>query len=88
MAAGDYALKVTVTNFLGVSDSASFTFTKAAAGDEVPVISIIGDSQQNFKVAEGIKVETQLMASSVCPGKKVWQEVSLEPRGITCVVMC
>lgn len=67
---GTYTLGLTVVNWLGKSDTATFGFTKVAAG-AAPVVGIIGEAVQSFKMAEGAKVASQLQAKSVCPGKRV-----------------
>lgn len=67
---GTYTLGLTVVNWLGKSDTATFGFTKVAAG-AAPVVGIIGEEVQSFKMAEGAKVASQLQAKSVCPGKRV-----------------
>jgi hypothetical protein len=66
----DYTLQVTATNFLGAAHSSSLTFTKKGAG-EAPTVSIVGGQQQDFKIADGIRVSSQLLAKSVCAGKQV-----------------
>jgi hypothetical protein len=66
----DYTLQVTATNFLGAAHSSSITFTKKVAG-EAPTVSIVGGQQQDFKIADGIRVSSQLLAKSVCAGKQV-----------------
>jgi hypothetical protein len=66
----DDTLQVTATNFLGAASSRSITFSKKGAG-EAPTVSIVGGQQQDFKVAEGIRVSSQLLAKSVCAGKQV-----------------
>jgi hypothetical protein len=67
---GTYTLGLTVVNWLGKSNSATFVFAKVAAG-AAPVVGIIGEGVQPFKMAEGAKVASQLQAKSVCPGKRV-----------------
>lgn len=70
MAAGTYTIEVKVTSFLGASDTASLTFEKVGPG-EAPVVSVMGENTQEFKIADGVKVSAQLLATSVCSGKKV-----------------
>jgi hypothetical protein len=65
-----YTLRVTVTNFLGATGSATLVFEKVGPG-EAPVISVAGGTLQTFKIAEGVKLTAQLVATSVCAGKKV-----------------
>jgi hypothetical protein len=67
---GDYTLRLNVTNFLGTSAAAEATFAKQASGT-APVVSVLGGLTQAFTVADGIKVSTALLASSVCANKKV-----------------
>lgn len=66
----DYILAVTVTSYLGVANTASMTFSKTGAGT-APVVSIVGGQTQEFKLSEGIRVSSQLIAKSVCSGKQV-----------------
>jgi hypothetical protein len=73
MAAGAYTVEVRVTSFLGASDTASLTFEKVGPG-EAPVVSVIGENTQKFKIADGVKVSAQLLATSVCAGKRVSAE--------------
>jgi hypothetical protein len=73
MAAGTYTIEVKVMSFLGASDTAALTFEKFGPG-EAPVVSVIGENTQEFKIADGVKVAAQLLATSVCPGKKVSQQ--------------
>lgn len=65
-----YTIRVTVTNWLGATDATSATFEKVASG-QAPVTSVAGGTQQTFKIAEGVQLTSQLVATSVCPGKKV-----------------
>ena len=65
-----YKLQVAVINFLGVVAKAEAQFAKVPAG-QAPVISVAGGPQQTFKIAEGVKLTAQLLATSVCAGKKV-----------------
>lgn len=67
---GTFRLQVSVTNFLGAVGKASVDFEKVPAG-QAPVISVAGGPQQSFKIAEGVKLTAQLLATSVCAGKKV-----------------
>jgi hypothetical protein len=66
----DYTLQVSATNFLGAVSSRNITFSKKGAG-EAPTVSIVGGQQQDFKLADGIRVSSQLLAKSVCAGKQV-----------------
>jgi hypothetical protein len=66
----NYTLQVTATNFLGAAHSGSITFAKKGAG-EAPAVSIVGGQQQDFKLVDGIRVSSQLLAKSVCAGKQV-----------------
>lgn len=72
MAAGTYAVEARVTSFLGASDTASLAFEKVGPG-EAPVVSVIGENPQEFRIADGVKVSAQLLATSVCSGKRVRQ---------------
>lgn len=66
----DYTITVTVTTFLGQSSTARLTFTKKPSG-AAPMVSIVGGSQQSFKIAQGINVGSVLDPTSVCAGKAV-----------------
>jgi hypothetical protein len=70
MANGQYTLRVTVTNTLDVSSTASLAFNKVAAG-VAPVVAVSGSGAQSFRISEGVKLSAQLLATSVCAGKKV-----------------
>jgi hypothetical protein len=65
-----YPIQVTVTNWLGATHTAAAAFEKVASG-QAPVVSVAGGTQQTFKLAEGVQLTAQLLAPSVCPGKKV-----------------
>jgi hypothetical protein len=67
---GPYTLQVTVTNFLGVMHTTTADFIKLPAG-KAPVISVPGGNQQTFKLSQGVQLTAQLLATSVCAGKKV-----------------
>jgi len=69
LAPGDYTVSLTVTNWLGASDTATLTFTSQAAA--LPVVAVVGGAQQTFAVAAGIRVQTAIDLSSVCPGKSI-----------------
>lgn len=73
MADQAYMLQVTVSNYLGISSTSSVTFSKVAAG-QAPVVMVAGGTRQTFKISEGLKLTTQLLATSVCSGKKVCRE--------------
>ncbi|KAL4419691.1 hypothetical protein ABPG75_006789 [Micractinium tetrahymenae] len=83
LAQGTYTLQMNVTNWLGMTSSASLSFEKEAAA--LPLVTIIGGPQQTFSLGAGINVQTQIYTSSVCPGKSVaysWAETSgLRPAG-------
>lgn len=70
IAAGSYTLKLTATNFLGVSDSTQAVFAVVASGD-TPVVTVLGGSQQTFQIAHSIMLSSQLLAASVCANKQV-----------------
>lgn len=72
LAAGPYTVKLTATNSLDVSSSASFIFTKTASA-AAPLVAVLGGTAHTFSIAKGICVSTQLQASSVCPGSEVGQ---------------
>ncbi|KAF6254423.1 hypothetical protein COO60DRAFT_1665172 [Scenedesmus sp. NREL 46B-D3] len=81
MAAGTYAVEARVTSFLGASDTASLAFEKVGPG-EAPVVSVIGENPQEFRIADGVKVSAQLLATSVCSGKRVeytWESMDDAP---------
>lgn len=61
---------LTATNYLGVSKSMDFTFTKAASG-LTPIVSVVGGVSQSFTIAQGLRAATQLVATSVCADSKV-----------------
>lgn len=65
-----HQIQVTVTNWLSATHTVSAAFEKVASG-QAPVVSVAGDTQQTFKLAEGVQLTAQLLATSVCPGKKV-----------------
>jgi hypothetical protein len=67
---GPYTLQLTVTNFLGVTHATTADFIKLPAG-RAPVISVAGGNQQTFKLSQGVQLTAQLLATSVCTGKKV-----------------
>lgn len=69
MANGLYSIAVTVTSYLGSSSSRTLTFTKRPSGTAPVVVPTTGTIQ--FVIGEGVKVATQLVASSVCAGSKV-----------------
>lgn len=70
LSVGSYTLTITVKSFLGQVAMATLTFSKKPSG-AVPVVSIIGGQSQVFKIAEGLKVGSNLQATSVCGGKEV-----------------
>lgn len=70
IAPGTYTIKVTVTNFLNVTATATRDLKVALAGI-TPVISIVGPTEQSFVISEGFKVSTLLVAESVCPNSEV-----------------
>lgn len=78
---GVYTIHVTVTNWLGATQTASATFEKLVSG-QAPVVSVAGGTQQTFKIADGLQLTSQLLATSVCSGKKVGSCTS--PRMILC----
>jgi hypothetical protein len=86
VANGNYSLRVTVTNFLGLTRSGSVTFQKLGSG-ALPVVTVLRGLVQPFSVAEGLKVSTQIVASSVCASKNVewawrsWDAWSAIPAG-------
>jgi len=67
---GSYTIRLTATNYLGVSGFQEVTFTKAARGS-APVVSVLGGPAQSFQIAKGISVSSALLAASVCPGSVV-----------------
>jgi hypothetical protein len=69
-AATDPTVTLTATNYLGVSGSTDFTFTKVASG-LTPIVSVVGGISQSFTIAQGLRVATQLVATSVCADSKV-----------------
>jgi predicted phage tail protein len=70
IATGQHDFNLTATNYLGVSTLQSVTFTKLA-GPTKPAVTVVGGLTQEFFTAQGISITTQLVASSVCPGKQV-----------------
>lgn len=65
-----YSVTVQVESWLGLTDSATFTFNKVTAG-AAPVVSLVGGLSQTFLVSSGLRLTSQLDASSVCAGKEV-----------------
>lgn len=72
-ASTDHRVNLTATNYLGVSDFTSFTFTKVASG-LTPIVSVVGGTRQSFTIAQGLRIATQLVATSVCADSKVSAE--------------
>lgn len=67
---GLYTIVVKATNFLGRSATARLTFTKQPSGT-APMVTIVGGSEQSFKLSEGLSINSLLQAKSVCTGKTV-----------------
>jgi hypothetical protein len=67
---GAYFVRAEITNYLGATAAAVWTFTKAASGT-APVIVPLATGTVTYKVAEGVRVGVQLVAASVCSGKQV-----------------
>ena len=55
-----------VTNWLGQTDSTTWSFTKAAAA--LPLVQLVGGVQQSFTISQGISVPVQIFLQSVCAG--------------------
>jgi hypothetical protein len=70
MSNGAYFVRADITNYLGGTAHAVWTFTKAASGT-APVIVPLATGTVTYKVAEGVRVGVQLVAASVCSGKQV-----------------
>ncbi|PSC71100.1 putative DNA-3-methyladenine glycosylase 2 [Micractinium conductrix] len=81
--AGNYALSLTVTSWLGGTSTAELSFTKLAAA--LPVVAVVGGASQTFQVANGLRAQTVIDLASVCSGKRVtyfWEETTgLLPAG-------
>lgn len=67
---GSYTIRLTATNYLGVSGFQDVTFTKVASGF-APVVSVLGGPAQSFQIAKGVSISSALLATSVCPGSVV-----------------
>lgn len=67
---GSYTLTVTSTNWLNASSTATVALTLVSSC-QAPVLSIIGGASQHFAIAQGIKLDSLLDATSVCAGKQV-----------------
>lgn len=55
-----------VTDWLGQTDSTTWSFTKAAAA--LPLVQLVGGAQQGFTISQGISVPVQIFLQSVCAG--------------------
>lgn len=69
-ATAEHSVTLTATNYLGVSGEASFTFEKVESG-RTPIVSVVGGTSQSFTIAQGLRIATQLVATSVCADSKV-----------------
>lgn len=63
---GVYTVTLTVTDWLAQTASTTWTFTKAATA--LPLVQLVGGSQQDFTISQGISVPAQIFLQSVCPG--------------------
>ena len=66
---GKYKFTVTTTNFL--AQEASFEIQVTRASSPVPMVGIIGDSEQEFMLSRGVKVSAFIDLQSVCDGYMV-----------------
>ena len=64
--AGTYSVSLMVTDWLGQTDSNTWSFTKAAAA--LPLVQLVGGTQQTFTISQGISVPVQIFLQSVCAG--------------------
>ena len=64
--AGTYSVTLMVTDWLGQTDSTTWSFTKAAAA--LPLVQLVGGAQQSFTISQGIAVPAQIFLASVCAG--------------------
>ncbi|KAF8072463.1 olpB [Scenedesmus sp. PABB004] len=77
---GEYALSLTATSFLGRTATTTLAWTKRGAG-EAPAVSILGGQAQDFRIADGLRVSSALLAKSVCAGQQVeyaWEAVAAD----------
>ncbi|KAG2445796.1 hypothetical protein HXX76_000400 [Chlamydomonas incerta] len=58
-----YQVQVTLTSWLGTSASATLTFSSASTAT-APAVTVVGQSSQTFRVADGLRAEAE--AGSVC----------------------
>jgi len=68
---GTYRIQAAITgDFGGASVNAAVTLVVKASG-KAPVISIVGPASRTFKIKDGFKITSTLVADSVCPGTEV-----------------
>ncbi|KAK9829829.1 hypothetical protein WJX72_008087 [[Myrmecia] bisecta] len=67
--AGAHSVTLTVTDWLGNTGSASWSFTKATM--PLPNIAIAGGNSQSFPIGAGINVAANIDLATVCSGTKV-----------------
>lgn len=67
MTNGVYDVTVTVFSFLGVPASTTFSFRKMAKGS-VPLVTVLGGSNQVFQVSSGFRLTAVVDTASVCNG--------------------
>lgn len=66
LAAGTYTLRLTATNWLGATQTATFTVSKEA--EPLPAVTVVGGRAQTFLLANGISVQSAIGLASICPG--------------------
>eukprot|EP00887_Chlorella_sp_A99_P007763 scaffold20.g7763.t1 len=78
MAAGDYNFTLTAGNWLGVN-ATSLPFAITKQPDVLPDVRIVRSLNQDFKIADGIKLTAAINESTVCAGSSMmyaWTEVT------------
>lgn len=78
--AGTYSVTLMVTDWLGQTDSTTWSFTKAAAA--LPLVQLVGGTQQSFTISQGISVPVQIFLQSVCAGTAQNIVCSWQPTGM------
>lgn len=73
-----YTFQLTATDFVGTSATAAYTFTRQADG-AAPRPTLPAGLQQAFRPALGIKVAAEIDPTSLCPGKTVSYQWTIQP---------
>ncbi|KAG2452484.1 hypothetical protein HYH02_002723 [Chlamydomonas schloesseri] len=78
---GSYALKVTLTSWLGTSASAVATFAKASTSP-APLVQVVGAaSGQTFKTSAGLRAAAE-QSGPLCKGQSLeWRWAAVSPAG-------